>query len=133
MRTEFELGTIIVNNIEECYIKGFEGWCVNTNKGVIYLTIDATKQCCESFGYAIGCEESENLDYYKGASIVRIEQDVSEYADFQGDEYSRGGYSNLNIVTNKGVFDLWVYNIHTGYCGHDVKIKVLDKELEEAL
>jgi hypothetical protein len=133
MKKEYALGEVIIDSIEEFLIEGFEGWCVNTNKGVIYLTISDSKQCCEYFGYAIECQDQGDFNFYKGASIVRIEQDARPYDDFQGDEYSRGGYTNLNIVTNKGVIDFWVYNLHNGFHEHVVKIKVLDEELEESL
>jgi hypothetical protein len=133
MKKENALGEVIVNSITEFLIEGFEGWCVNTNKGVIYLTIDATKRGYEYFGYAIECKGQGDFNFYKGASIMRVEQDVSEYADFQGDEYSLGGYTNLNIVTSKGIIDFWIYNIHDGFYEHRVKIKVLDEDFVESL
>lgn len=133
MKKDYDLGEVVIISIKVYCIDGFKGWCVHTSKGLIYLVIDYNKQYCESFGYDMGCEESENLDYYKGASIVRIEQDASGYDNYEGDEYDLGGYTNLNIVTSKGVIDFWVYNIHDGFYEHHVKIKVLDEEIKESL
>jgi len=133
MKKVYALGEVIIDSIEEYCIKGFEGWCIHTSKGAIYLAIDDTKQGCEYFGYAIECEGQGDFNFYKGASIMRVEQDASPYNGFQGDEYSLGGYTNLNIVTNKGVINFWVYNLHNSFYEHAVKIRVLNEELEEFL
>ena len=89
----------------------------------IFVAIDARQQCCESFGY-FSCPESiQDIKKFEGAVLNELVLCGPEKTEaFRSVEKSLE-IENCYFVTfktDKGGFQLSVYNDHNGYYGHDV-------------
>jgi len=84
------------------------------------------QNCCESWGVCLS--EDDLLPYY-GAELIDIYfTDTSlkttylNHIALQKNSYDFHNIQFINFKTDKGIFQLTVYNCHNGYYGHDVTI-----------
>ena len=102
-----------------------DGYEVETDKHVFWVLIDNEQSCCESWGYMAS---EDNLENFIGAELKEVsltdvalnEQMVEASNYYEGDD--GGGIQFVNFFTNKGMFQLAVYNAHNGYYGHGILV-----------
>ena len=141
----------IIESIEEVfeerpYQNDLEGFEIKTNKQIIKVLISSGQQCCESFGYMIS---EDNPKEFIGAEINSIsvttsgthnKKIIAEFKELDFDkkavwddgtvffDFEYGDAEFVDIDTNKGIFQIAVYNSHNGYYGHDIVIYFNGKE-----
>lgn len=113
-----------------CGYSSMDGYKVETNEHVVYVLIDNGQSCCESWGYLTS---EDNLEYYLGSELKEVSltdkalnQKVVEQSGYYDD---CGGIQFVDFVTDKGTFQLAVYNAHNGYYGHGILIAKDDEIL----
>lgn len=100
----------------------FKGYKITTNNQTIQFGISAEQFCCENHGYF---SSEDNLNEFIGAELLDIQ--LTDTA-LNTKKLKKQGLSNqvqlmfVSFRTNKGVFQLTVYNDHNGYYGHDAVI-----------
>jgi len=101
----------------------YDGYAVITEEDSYMVLIDNGQSCCESWGY-ISSEDS--FKEFIGSKLMGIElTDTSlktEKIDTAKIYLDCGGIQFVNFITNKGVFQLAVYNGHNGYYGHGIMV-----------
>lgn len=106
----------------------YTGYRVETEKGNIDILIEDESQCYEEWGYMTS---DDNLDYFIGAEL----KDVSIVSD--GDKKILSELEKkyefraefVEFKTDKGIFQIAVYNAHNGYYSHKVVISFYDKDV----
>jgi hypothetical protein len=111
-----------------------DGYLVETNTHKILVLIDNGQSCCESWGYI---QSEDDLAPYVGARLkeikltntacneVMLKQECLEYG------FERGGIQFVDFITDKGTFQLAVYNSHNGYYGHGIMVAVDEKIIHQ--
>ena len=101
-------------------VKGsHDGYSVVTSSGqVVFVLVDDGSTCCESWGAISSFEEPKE---FMGAKLLKVEKvdiglskkmiDAAEWVD-------QGDIMFVNFETDRGLFQLAVYNAHNGYYGH---------------
>lgn len=120
--------TEIITNIEEIsdykfdgsFYSLYDGYKVTTDKRMLFVLVSNGQCWCENWGQVAS---DDSLNDYIGAELISVEEVDSSYntnvAEFaEGGECTESVFVNFN--TNKGTFQLVVYNHHNGYYGHDV-------------
>ena len=135
------LGKIIrindVNSIMDThhikYIQAdMEGYIIETDICTFKVLIDNYAQCCEDFGHV---SSEDDLDYYINSELLKVS--ITDTAlnkkilTKTGNEDDLNNYTEIqfvDFVTNRGTFQLAVYNSSNGYYGHGIKI-IKDDEI----
>ena len=105
-----------------------DGYAVETDQHTYHVLIDNEQSCCESWGYFAS---EDDLTAYVGAELreVRLTNtalntervEASGYYGYGEDESDDGGgIQFVDFVTDRGTFQLAVYNGHNGYYGHGI-------------
>ena len=108
------------------YVSSWFGFIIETENKFIYLLIDANSDCCEDFGYFT---THDNLEDFIGSNLIKFEvsnprigsQMIFEYINVLDCEF-------INFFTDKGDFQLTVYNNHNGYYGHNIICEIKNKQ-----
>ena len=106
----------------------YEGYIIHTTTGDILAGINTGQSCCEVYGYLISLDDYKSL---VGAEVLKVET-VDTSCNPRALEYNcitEEACIFVNIVTNKGTFQITVYNSHNGYYGHSVYVSNCDKVL----
>jgi len=125
-----------IDNVEVESGDGMEGYQVTTNQHVYQVLISNYRACCENFGYIAS---EDDLSVYLGAVLLDVKLTDTARSTTMLNSEELGDLDEVRIqfvdfVTDKGVFQLAVYNGHNGYYGHDVKvIKDADVLLNDGL
>ena len=101
-----------------------DGYEVVTDQHTYRILISNKQSCCENAGYLAS---DDDLAPYVGAELreVRLTDTalntrcVEGVAPYGWDE---GGIQFVDFVTDRGMFQLAVYNAHNGYYGHGVLV-----------
>lgn len=101
-----------------------DGYKVRTEQHVFHVLINNEQSCCEDWGYLAS---DDRLDAFIGVELVGIEltdtalnkEKVDEAAKYGFDD---GGIQFVDFVTDRGTFQLAVYNAHNGYYGHGILV-----------
>lgn len=104
-----------------------EGYAITTDRRVIYVLIDGDPQCCERFGY---CHSEDDVSEYTGSLLLSmsVTDDKLDTYDLDvrmkpvDDVYLSLCAKFVTFHTDRGVFQIAVYNYQNGYYGHDVLI-----------
>jgi hypothetical protein len=106
-----------------CGYSDMDGYKVETEDHVFYVLIDNGQSCCESWGYL---SSEDNFTPFIGTELIEIKltdvalnQSVVEKSGYYEDS---GGIQFVDFVTERGVFQLAVYNAHNGYYGHGILV-----------
>lgn len=111
-----------------------DGYKVATNNNTYLVLIGNGQDCCERWGYLTS---EDDLGYFIGAELrdvvltdtalnrERVEE--SGYYDYE----DSGGIQFVDFVTDRGTFQLAVYNAHNGYYGHSIVVLKNDTVLLE--
>ena len=126
----------------------WDGFFIQTEGRDIHLLIDSDQDCCETFGQI---SSNDDLNYFVGAELLEYKAIESGTYDelpvklkkhLKIEEESDIDVLDCSFIkfeTDRGSFDLTVYNHHNGYYGHDIKVieklispleKVLRKDVE---
>ena len=107
----------------------YDGIRITTDNHVMYIYITPHRHCCELFGTILS---EDDLSVFIGSKLKRVYLTntamVNEYIDYiftqrsPSSEHYRIQF--INFETDKGVFQLTVYNIDNGFYGQDIIIKV---------
>lgn len=107
------------------------GVSVFTKERVISALISPDRRCCEQFGSILS---EDDLSQFIGSRLKRVyltnTSCRTEYIDYilslkstSAEQYK---IQFINFETDKGMFQLTVYNADNGYYGHDIIIQVDD-------
>lgn len=111
------------------YVVTYDGYRIVTDQHIILALIANDQQCCESWGYF----SSDDDAAFVGASLqeVRLTDTALNQASFdQRNLYlDDGRIQFIDFVTDRGVFQVAVYNGHNGYYGHSVVVRVDDADM----
>jgi hypothetical protein len=100
--------------------RSMDGYEVKTEQDTFLVLIDNEQSCCESFGYF---STDDKLDEYIGARLLDMEltDKALKTEPIEELEYlDAGGVQFATFKTDKGDFQLAVYNAHNGYYGHGI-------------
>lgn len=102
-----------------------DGYHVKTTNAEIFVLIDNGQSCCESWGYF---SSDDDMSKYIGATLhsidltdVELNKEALEKSGYYQDD---GGIQFVDFVTDKGKFQLAVYNAHNGYYGHGIIVAI---------
>ena len=116
-------------------IDGMDGYKITTDKQEILVLIDNFQSCCEQWGY-MSSEDSHNQfinSNLLNINLVDIALNNKKFDDEIGYGLDEGEVQFVNFETDKGTFQLAVYNAHNGYYGHSILIKSNQINLESSL
>jgi hypothetical protein len=109
----------VIKKIEEID-DNWEGFQVHTSDRVIRVVIDNDQSCCESWGHLAS---EDDLQQFVGAELLGVESvDTAMNTKTDPGDIDEGTVSFVNFNTNRGKFQLAVYDSHNGYYGHSVEI-----------
>lgn len=116
---------------------GYDGYEVITDKQTIEVKIDNASNCCEVWGCF---STNDNLSDFIDAELLDIyvtDEELKTSVYKARDVYiDEDNYPNAMLVTfntNRGPFQLAVYNSHNGYYGHTAFIKSTQLNYSEVL
>lgn len=105
----------------------YEGYIVKTEDKEYKVLISNSQSCCESFGYL---QSEDDLAEFIGAELFSVQTtDVALVKEDVEYGYGNGDIMFVDFNTNKGTFQLAVYNAHNGYYGHGIIITTDEKEI----
>ena len=110
----------------------YEGWRVTTEDDTITVGISNQASCCESWGYFSTDDDPKR---FIGADLQKVERVMDGVVPKSIAEYGLdgGGAMFVNFVTDRGTFQLAVYNNQTGYYGHSAVVVSRDLNVSEML
>lgn len=100
-----------------------DGYKVETDEHIFHVLIDNGQSCCESWGYF---SSEDDMSKFIGAELreIKLTDKALNVKKFEESNFyeDAGGIQFVDFVTNKGVFQLAVYNAHNGYYGHGILV-----------
>lgn len=110
----------LIEKIEEV-CDAWEGFVVKTSTRTIRVCIDNNASCCESWGHL---SSDDDLQQYVGAELLKVAS-VDTMLNLKTDpgELDAGDIQFVNFDTDRGRFQLAVYDSHNGYYGHEINIE----------
>jgi len=106
-----------------CGYSDMDGYKVTTDEHVFLVLIDNGQSCCESWGYFSSEDDTQT---YIGAELkeINLTDTALNKEKFQKSGYYEdcGGIQFVDFVTDRGTFQLAVYNAHNGYYGHGILV-----------
>ena len=109
----------------------FDGYKITCMDGHSYhLGIENRQDCCERFGYL---SSEDDLDEFLGATILDATRTDTSLCTkkLKDNELSTDDCLFITFKTDRGDFQLVVYNQHNGYYGHNVAFVSGDERLED--
>lgn len=114
----------------------YEGYTLTLDDNTRYdFLITNTSSCCESWGY--GSMYDGDVEYFIGAEFIAVEVVDTDYKKVEtvllnGASLYDGDAMQVNVVTDRGILEIALYNIHNGYYGHRVIVMYNNVVLDEA-
>ena len=112
------------------------GFKITTDDQEIKLLIDDDANCCESWGYFLTEDDTEQ---FVGANLLGVEitdtnrsnrvflsgwNDEADPDDDREREYlDEGDVLFVDIITSRGTLQFVAYNAHNGYYGHSARVE----------
>lgn len=113
-----------------CGYADMDGYRVETDKHIIHVLIDNEQSCCESWGYFAS---EDDLQAFIGTELkeINLTDKALNKKKFEESGYyeDEGGIQFVDFITDKGTFQLAVYNAHNGYYGHGIVVAKDDEIL----
>jgi len=108
--------------------ESFQGFEIETDKQKIYVLVEDQKNCCESWGHI---STPDDLNEFLGERLTKIEivDEVLCNKTLESFDFYDGSAIFVNFQTDKGLFQLTVYNSHNGYYGH--RAVVISEQVSE--
>lgn len=110
------------------YNSTMEGYFIITEKRVIKVLISNNQSCCEDWGY---CASDDLPNEFIGAELLSVDITDDKLETFKFETGYEGAAQFVTFVTDRGPFQVAVYNWHNGYYGHAISIKEDDTILYE--
>lgn len=101
-----------------------EGYIITLDDGSeIKIGISNLGDCCELWGYM---SSDDDLSYYIGAEYLKLRVTDTQRATYEEIEcgVDGGDIMFVDIFTDRGPFQLVMYNCHNGYYGHEAIINI---------
>ncbi len=98
----------------------YEGYEIQTTEQTILVVINNTAQCCEEWGYVSTIDDTEDFIGAELLNIIIVGENLST-REFTVDEKAMAMF--VNFETNRGTFQLIMYNMSNGYYGHAAVVK----------
>lgn len=117
----------MLNNLSAS--RSMDGYKVKTTEHIYLILIDNEQNCCETWGYF---STNDNLQEFIGSELTDIEltdKSLKTEAINELEYLDEGSVQFVTFKTEKGDFQLAVYNGHNGYYGHGIIIAEDDKIL----
>ena len=121
---------VIVDHEETRPDDTYTGVCINTTQQTIKCLITNFASCCEEFDVQLHNADNLRAHDMIGAEIESVSwgDKIAGQFDFDtgGPRPSSCAYDDtaiVNVVTNKGLFQLIAFNEHNGYYPHDVYVE----------
>lgn len=131
--TGFDVERVNKYRVGSTYIDTYEGFVITLdNDEVIKVGISDRQSCCENWGHV---QSEDDLSQYVGAELLKVEVTdlgLKKYPVID-EKYFEGGAMFVDFTTDKGVFQLAVYNDHNGYYGHEAVVISRDLNFSETL
>lgn len=115
----------------------YDGWEVVCDDHTVTVAISNSQDCCENWGYF---NSEDDPQKYLGAEMIRVERVTEDETQrlvttIPDLEYGldAGGAVFVNVVTDRGTFQLAAYNAHNGYYGHEAVVISRDVKTSETL
>lgn len=106
-----------------CGYQNMDGYKIETDQHVFYILIDNEQSCCENWGYFASEDDMQRFINSELKEINLTDKALNVKKFVESDYYEdEGGIQFVDFVTNKGVFQLAVYNAHNGYYGHGILV-----------
>lgn len=115
------------NGDEYTYMAGYQ---ITTNKRVISCQIADYQSCCENYGYL---SSEDNLDDFIGAELKDVTVTDTALSTMKVPDLYELNAVFVNVETDRGTFQIAVYNSHNGYYGHKTRIQIGDTVQYEVL
>ncbi len=114
-----------IDEVSDISVRGLsmDGYVVMTDKTRVRVLIENGQCCCESWGYL--CSEDDSTPYIGSQlrGVVLTDTALNRQKVAASDYYEcAGGIQFVDFVTDRGVFQIAVYNGHNGYYGHEIHI-----------
>jgi hypothetical protein len=97
----------------------YDGFIVVTDKQSIKLGISNEQSCCESWGYFMS---EDNTQDFIGAELYDINITDSALATVKVPDIYEGDVMFVTLKTSNGDLQFVAYNEHNGYYGHDAVV-----------
>ena len=98
----------------------WEGFEVGTSTRTIRVCISNNQCCCESWGHL---SSDDDLQQFVGAELIGVATvDTAMNKKTDPGDLDEGDVSFVDFETDRGKFQLAVYDCHNGYYGHSVEI-----------
>lgn len=106
------------------------GYQITTTQHQYRVLIRDQQRCCENWGYITS---EDDLSGYVGSTLLEVKLTdtalrTAVMKELEETDWDCGGIQFVDFVTDKGAFQLAVYNGHNGYYGHHVRM-TKDKEV----
>ena len=113
----------------------FEGYRIQTDKQQILIGISSGQSCCEETGYF---STNDSPQDFVGATLTGIKlTDISLNTEMINKRFEYGfdggGIQFVDLETDRGTFQIAVYNAHNGYYGHDIRVTSEQLKYEDVL
>lgn len=106
--------------------RGYDGYCVTTDEGIVMVGISNGQRCCEGWGYM---SSEDDITKFIGADLLHVavvgeDAQCLRIVDALGldGEWSETYAMFVDFHTSVGKFQVAVYNSHNGYYGHDAVV-----------
>jgi hypothetical protein len=108
-----------------------DGYEIITDQQKIQIGVSNDQNCCERWGYMVS---EDSIQDFIGAELLGIEvvdtaRNVTKWEEKNPYGLDSGDVMFVNVNTNRGTFQIAVYNSHNGYYGHTGY--VISKQLTE--
>lgn len=113
------------------YSESYDGYVITTDKQEILCLISNYQSCCENWGVM---ESQDDMSDFIGSELLDVKLvdkalNVARWDKERGYGLDEGDVMFVNFETNRGTFQIAVYNSHNGYYGHSALVE--SKQLSE--
>ena len=126
-----EISEFLNDELESSWNR-YEGWRVVTEDDTITVGISNYASCCETWGYFSTDDDPKK---FVGADLIEVTRVTDGTVPRSVTEYGldSGGAMFVNFKTDRGTFQIAVYNAHNGYYSHEAVVISRDLNLSEYL
>jgi hypothetical protein len=97
----------------------YEGFQIITDKQTIQIGISNSQSCCESWGYLITNDSTDEFIDSELLNIVIVDSALNDKKIEEIEYLDSGDAMFVNFETSKGLLQIVAYNCHNGYYGHN--------------
>lgn len=102
------------------YPNCWTGAIVTTTEQTISVLIANEANCCEKWGYLTSVDDPSE---FVGAALVGVTITDIALKTYDHEDLDEGNIMFVNIETDRGTFQIALYNAHNGFYGHEAKVE----------